>query len=333
VGRDVAVYPLVAAAICLVALAVRRRHPASSRALVGAGLVIGVLPLLLGPVRDRLVEAHEQVWGRLGLDGFAGVLAPAPPEIWQLSDATGSWFGPLTFLVAGGSIAMTVAAARRGRLGAAAVAVSAGLPLGLLTLAVTLAYDPWRGRFLVYGMALTCATVGLLLERRALAWGAAVLGVVTLALSLTFFLGKPSGIRLVERGDGSAPESSIWGEPRWRVQSALRGSEGPILHAVEQQVPADATIAVAGGVNEFLSPYFGPTLERIVHLVRPDGGQVPEDVAWLVMSPAVHVSICRRAWRTVVETEAGYLLARRVPGAGCATGGRETVATSAGEEG
>jgi hypothetical protein len=225
----------------------------------------------------------------------AGLVLGAPSEFleevsWALNtnaDPTFAWYGPLAPLLLVAAAVIVVQAWRSRKLPPIALALAAAPWVLVITVALTLTWDPWRGRFLIFGVALAAATWGVLLRFRAIAMAAAAIGSTALLLSLANHSSKPSGLF-------SAP--SIWGNPRWEAQTRLSGPRD-VLRFVEDNVPENARIGISLTGNHHLHPYFGPKLSRHVNLVPYDGGIAPADTEWLVLAPETRVRRCDGSWR------------------------------------
>lgn len=291
-GGNTVYYAVVGVALVVVAgVALARRRQLAPTAL-GAAAVVMLVPLA--------IALGARVTGR----ERSGTLA----------DATGSWYGPAGVLAVAAATVLIASRYRARRAPLSEVLLAAAPLAQLVLMAAALAYDPYRGRFLMPAMALSAATWGVLLARRSLAAGTFVIAVVTVTLSLLTFAGKPSGLPL---GDGSKARAP-WGEPRWFVQTILRpdGNERSVLRFVDRHVPAATTIALAVHPNDFLSPYFGRRLTRTIRLV-PDGYAVPSDAAWLVISSEKSVDLCLSDWRQAFALRSGWRVLRRVASGTC----------------
>jgi hypothetical protein len=316
---------LLVAAGALAAVGLWRLRSSASQ---GAGLIaaagLTTLPYVAEHAVGVLQDAIVRVWAALGRP------ETAPFELgWNLNveaDPVLSWFGPLgALLLVTGTVAIVVLWLRKG------VSTTAlGLALApwalLLTLMATIVWDPFRGRFLVVGIALAAATWGVLFRFRIVAAATAAIGTTTLALALANYLGKPSGLDAVWSRTESAPASlrSIWRDDRAEAQARLRlgESERDLFGYVEREVPADARLVVAARENELLSPYFGARLTRTVELIRPQGGSVSADAEWLMLSPGSSVDRCREAWRRELQLETGWRVERRIDSDRCRGTGR-----------
>lgn len=222
------------------------------------------------------------------------------------ASASDSWFGPAGLLLAIGVGVAAVALVRRGRLPRLAL-ILAGAPLAwLLLLAATLVYQPFEGRFFVFPVALSAALWGLVFRVRPAAWAAVGLAGTTALLSLVHCLEKPSGLRLLERG----PTTSVWEMERWEVQSGHAPGISELYRYFDEQVPTDATVALALDADDFGFQVFGPRLERRVELVAFGSPATDLEAAWLLASPGRAGEIDRRCWRPVVEADGGAVFQR-----------------------
>jgi hypothetical protein len=231
---------------------------------------------------------------------------------WQLNtkaEPTLASYGPLGLLLLLAATALVVVAWRRRRMQPLALALAAAPWILLVTLAVALTWDPWRGRFLLFGIALAAATWGVALGSRALATGTVAIGATALFLALGNHESKQSGL---------FGEPTVWGKPRWYVQTGLSGSE-LIIRFVEESVPEDAHVVVALPGNHQIHPYFGQTLSRHISLLPVEGGIPPPDTEWLVRAPGTSVRQCDGSW--VVEyAHQGWSVERRISPDSCVSG-------------
>ena len=241
-------------------------------------------------------------------------------ESWRfnaIADPTLSWYGPLgLLLVLVGTVSVAVLCVRR-TLPRVALALALAPWVLLLTFAVTIAWDPWRGRFLVFGFALAAATWGVpLLRSRATAWATTAIGTTALILSLANYQGKPSGLGELWALDAPPGVStrSIWGERRADAQARLRPREGEkfVYRYFEEEVPEDASVALALRGDDFISPYFGDRLSRHISLVHERSDGVPGRADWLVLSPSSKVRRCLDAWRRELTLTSGWRIERRI---------------------
>ncbi len=264
---------------------------------VGAGIFVAVAPALVHLVYRAVYQA---------LTPHGQPVAPFPN---LAAGATLSWFGPLGSLILVAGIAIAWQRSRIAALYALAPVILA------LSLSVSVVWDPWRGRFFVFGYLLAAASWGLLFRYRWLASAVAAIACATLVLSLANADSKPSGA-----GWLGSSGSTVWGMPTVETEGLLRsGSDDDVvLRVAAQRIPAHANLAVAPAGNDFLSPYFGAQLGRHVSLVLARG-TVPRQAAWLIEAPGVRPGLCGYDWRTVATTRSGWRVARRVAYGACAT--------------
>jgi hypothetical protein len=289
-GLELLVYPLVALGLALLAL--RRRSTATGKALLGAALLVGLVPPTV-----RLL----------------GVLLGSDEDALTAAEGTISWYGPAGAVLAVAGVAAAVQAARHGRVGPVAVFLALAPAVQLVVLSVAIAYDPFRGRFFMTAFAIAAATWGLLLPHRAIAAGVVVLALTAAGMTLVHSDAKPTGLGLFERG-----EPTVWGKPRWHVQALLRPKTGErsVLRLVEEHVPANATIGLVLRPNDLLSPFFGQPLGRMVELL-PQGTLPAPSTNWLVISPGRAVPGCLSDWRQELGLRLGWIVVRRVASGSC----------------
>jgi hypothetical protein len=190
--------------------------------------------------------------------------------------------------------------------------LSAAPPVLLVVLALTVTWDPWRGRFLMVAILLSAATWGLALPHRWLAWGTVALALVTLPLALLDAYGRPAGLGWLDQ------DRSVWTETRddllaWRQSGSGAVPVGRVLEAVRP----GATVAIAPLPGDLVYPLLDPRGRRRSALVPIDGGRVPGAAAWLVVAPGSRVVRCG-TWRSVTTTR-GWLVERRTAVSGPCT--------------
>ena len=238
-----------------------------------------------------------------------------PMRRWQpqtASDAGLSWYGPLGAILVGAALVLAVVGLRRRSTGWTTV-VLASAPLLLVgILALTVTWDPWRGRFLAFSILLSAATWGLVLPHRWLAWGTVAIALVTLPLALLDTYGRPAGFGWLDQ------DRSVWSESRpallaWRQSGSGSVPVGRLLDAVA----GGATVAIAPLPGDLVYPLLDPEGRRRSVLVPIDGGRVPSAATWLVVAPGSRVERCG-AW-SVVSTTRGWLVQRRTAEAGPCT--------------
>ena len=168
-------------------------------------------------------------------------------------------FGPLAVVLLAAGTALAVREWTQGRLATRALVFASAPWILLVTLALTLVWDPWRMRFLSFGLVLAASTWGIVLRSRVLSFASVAVGATALVLSLGNIDFKPSGF---------GPSQGIWSTPRW----VIYGRVGPVLvyRYVERRVPRDAHVALALPYNQNIQAFFGAQLSREISLVPPD---------------------------------------------------------------
>jgi hypothetical protein len=271
----------------------------------GAGAVI-VLPAVLVALGDQVLRAWRELW--------TAVDRPAVAETdgfwqWQMSsDAALSWFGPLAapLLIVG--TAIVVRETWRRRFPPIAVVLAVAPLLFLAVFAVLVPWDPWRGRFFVFSIALAAATWGAIASVRPALWGAVVLAVVTLPLALLTMYTKP--VAPWARETATAPPPFVWTTSRNDLLSYL-AANGELMGAIGAiERAGSTTVAAALRENDFIYPYFGDRRQRSVLLVEHQGGQVPQAAIWLVAAPGSSIQRCGRWKRDYSEN--GWVVERRL---------------------
>jgi hypothetical protein len=189
--------------------------------------------------------------------------------------------------------------------------------IAILGLAVTLSYDPFRGRLAMFATGLAAVSWGALRRWPGVVWGVVGLAVTSMAMSLAYSEARPSGLDLFVNRN-TFLDLSIWEKSRTDQQALLRPytPEIEVLRFFNERVSEDTTVAVAAQPNDYLSPYFGPRLGRKVILVDDRGLPDVDAAAWLVVSPGSRFEPCATRWRTVLRPGAGWKVFRRTaPGA------------------
>ncbi len=146
------------------ALALGRRRGAA--ALAGAGLLVAAAP--------ALVALAYSLFARAGRPGGATVFHA--PNL--LANGAASWYGPLGAIGLVAGIAVAAREVRRRAAPRATLALASAPVAFALLLALTIVWDPSRGRFLIFGFALAAASWGLFLRHRWLAWATTAIGAV-----------------------------------------------------------------------------------------------------------------------------------------------------------
>ena len=304
----------VLGAVGVFGLARRERR---GQALVLAGVVVALTPVLLRAVARPSRYVWEHGWFKLGREDIALDHGDAW-KVLSIPDTSLSWYGAAGALIVLGGVAAAMVGVRRGRLRRAGLLFAVAPLVLIVTFALTIVYDPWRGRLAMFAVGLACAAWGWTIRIRWLAIGTAVLCITTTGLSLVHSYTKPSGLGILEE----SLSRSVWHRDRIDTLTVIRNYDGTpaLLRAVEAHVPPDAVIAVATPIDTFLAPLAGPHLSRTLHLVA-DGGRVPPDATWLVTKGPAVVAGCPGSWTGVFSNLANHWrLLRRARRDACGTG-------------
>ncbi len=305
-GKDLLLYLVVAAtlgsglAIVSRMFAGGRRQAVLAAALVASPIVVWLATTKVG--EPALVGVYHALGSPPGY--LAQNTSFSSPTI---ASDTGSWFGPTGLLLVLGTAVWALYQARRRSIAPVVVVAALAPFVWWLLVSLSLAYDPWQGRFFIFPVALSASLWGLVLRVRVLAWSAVALGVTTALLTLVHYAEKPSGLQLLDR----SATASVWTMERWQVQSQHDPPLGPVFQFVDDHVPAHASIALALGVNDFGYPAFGPHVSR--HVVLVPFGSSGRDVAsdWLVANSKRAAEIDHACWDPVFDTNVGTVFQRR----------------------
>jgi hypothetical protein len=305
---------VVVLGIGLVAASLRRDRRGALLA-VGACAVV-FLPRLLAVAADAGMHVWVKGWVVLGRQDIADADASWQPQTG--ADPALSWYGPVGAVLLVSALALTVVRCRR-RVDGWLPVLLAGAPLVLIAIfALTVSWDPWRGRLLAFSILMSAATWGLALTRRWLAWGVVALAAMTLSLALLDAFGRPVGLAWLDQ------DRSVWTSSRESLLEWRQSGSGAVRAAKALDgVPSDATVAIAPLPGDLLYPLLDPSGRRRSLLVHIDGGRVPDEATWLVVAPGSRVVRCG-SWARAAE-RGGWLVERRTSASGpCTTlaGGR-----------
>ena len=306
-----ALFGITALAVLAVGLvaAARRRSRRAAVIAVGAAAV-AFLPRALVELADLGMHGWVKAWVVLGRHDIADADASWQPQ--TASDAGLSWYGPLGAILVGAALVLAVVGLRRRSTGWTTV-VLASAPLVLVAiLALTVTWDPWRGRFLAFSILLSAATWGLVLPHRWLAWGTVASRSSRSHSPSSTPTGDLPGFGWLDQ------DRSVWSESRpdllaWRQSGSGSVPVGRLLDAAA----GGATVAIAPLPGDLVYPLLDPDGRRRSVLVPIDGGRVPNAATWLVVAPGSRVERCG-AW-SVVSTTRGWLVERRTAQAGPCT--------------
>jgi 4-amino-4-deoxy-L-arabinose transferase-like glycosyltransferase len=248
-------------------------------------------------------------------------IAPNPPEatathfsFWPstLVSEDSSYFGVLGFLLiipasAGFALAWLFRRASRAR-----GVIAAALPLFVVVIALTQAYNDWLGRFMLIPIAVAMPLTAWLYDRRLRLFTmlAVILGAATLFGTHVNNIAKPVGL------DGDSP---VWAMPRLDAESLHAGRLGNVLPLVNRTVPRDAKLGVVLGTNDPSYLFYGLSLGR--HLVElPAGGAErlaeAQGVRWIAVSPDADRPVRPTRWRVQTVRGGWQLLTSPLTAAG-----------------
>jgi 4-amino-4-deoxy-L-arabinose transferase-like glycosyltransferase len=308
-GTDIAFYGLGALAVAAGLYAVHRRRGAWT-ALLGGAIVAAPFPLLLFSEhvgRPGLVHLYDLLGKPNGYLAIGDDVASSPTT----ASDTVSWFGPVGLLFVIGTLVVALPLIRRRTLTPLAGPFALAPVVWFVLVALTLSYNPWLGRFFIFPVALSAVLWGRVLRWPTAAWGATVLGAITLVLTLVHYVEKPSGLRLLDRSSAQ----SVWEMKRWEVQSRHDPPLAPVLQFLDEQIPAHTSIALALSENDFGYPAFGPHLGRRVEVV-PEGSNAHDvHTQWLLASSERAPQIDPSCWRPAFRSSEGDVFHR---GGNCA---------------
>jgi hypothetical protein len=144
-------------------------------------------------------------------------------------------------------------------------------------------------------MALAVAAFAIFLSSRPLMWAVVAVAVPTAVLTL--------------RANNEKPPS-IWGQPRWRVQTHVGPNNGEtrLIEYTAESLPVQTRLGLALDVADISYPFFDTHLQRRVRFVSSTRAGLG-GIDWLVVAPRRHAP--HGAWRVVVETPGGWRLYQR----------------------
>ena len=300
-GRDLAVYVIAATAFLVLALIVERRRANGTWLFAVALFAVACLPVVVGYARQGLLFGHEQLW--LALD---------EPDLAHLDEnparhpsSVFSYYGPLGFVLLLTGIGLVAREVRQRRLRPLVLLLAAS-PLVFATLvAFALSYDPWRGRFFIFPMALAATSWGIVLKWRWLAWGVTSIAVTTLFVSFVHYMEKPAGVPLFDRSS-----TGVWGKSREDVQTWLRPEPegtGEVVKFFARQ-PLSGSVGLRLEEDDWVYPYFGRELRRKVYFVPVEANL--DGLDWLVLR-AGRVEEPGTEWTLAFESTDGWRVYRR----------------------
>jgi hypothetical protein len=220
-----------------------------------------------------------------------------------------SFFGPLGFFVV---LPLTFVFALRWalrRTDAARGAYALALPIYLLGVALASKYGA-QARWFMTGVVLTLPLAAAVYSRRVLAAAVAAIGAVFMVLALAHDDTKPTGLR------GTTP---IWKLSRPIAQAVQAPAEYEVLIDRMARIPSDATVGVVGDEHDPDYVLYGPKLGRtLVWLPLDDPlGRASCGLRWIYVGRSSRVPPHPAGWRSERIDDAGTLLTRTRPEAGC----------------
>jgi hypothetical protein len=304
-GKGLLLSPLWGAGVLVVALAAagglaaRRRWRQS-----GVALLVGVLSFLALPMLSVWAQVADRALGqaRAAVGLSESVAGGVPNRLLESPMHSSYGLAFVVLLVAAGALAVVDVVHRK--LSASALVALGGVPLTLLVVALTLAYDPQHMRYIVFPVALSSAVFGVALRVRVLAWATVAVSAATLLVLLGYFVPRPAGVAFLPENRESDRTA------RWFVQGGEgRGKGDPdAFRYLELEVPADATLALAVLRDTYLYPAWDARLRRTVLFVD-EAGTIPDQAEWLVIGPRKTVDTA--GWRLQLATERGWRILRR----------------------
>ena len=152
-GKDALLYVGVAALVVVAGIAAAR-----GRIAIVAGALIA-LPVILVVVEDGLRRTYFKGWSALGDDDAAGLGIVRDAT---LASNLQSWYGPVGLALTVGATVLAARAVARHTLPWVAVVCAVAPVAFLIEAAITTGYNPFTGRFVMGGVALSAATWGLI---------------------------------------------------------------------------------------------------------------------------------------------------------------------------
>ena len=298
----------VGAALALVGLVRARGRLTTARTLVYAGLVVALVPLVLRSIATPTEWLWKHFWFKIGQRDIALDHGDAW-KVLSVPDTSLSWYGAAGAVVIVGGVVAAFLGVRRGELRRPSLLFALAPLVLVATFALTIVYDPWRGRLLMFGAGLACAAWGWTLRVRWLSAGTAVLCVTTLALSLVHSYTKPSGLGLLE----PAISRSVWHRDRIDTLTVIRDYDGTPASPARVEASSRRTPGGRGDARRHV-PRAARRLASLAHTAAREGRRTgSRGRGWIVMHPPARAVGCAGAWTTVFsEDEYHWRLLRRV---------------------
>jgi hypothetical protein len=310
VGRDRLLYLVAAALLLLIgALVALRLRQRAIVGVAGAAALLALLPLAIHPLHNGASRAEQKLFLELGSHRLAYLGAERLPT---QASPFGSWYGPLGLLLFMIALPFVVQAVRRKTLPRVALVLALAPALFVLVLAVLTFYSAFGGRYVMFSVGLACATWGVLLRLRAIAWAAAVVAATAMTLAFVHYTEKPAGFSVL----GGGRSESVWGRSDLVVQSYFLRPGATEAVAALSKAGTDLPVGLRIAQSDLSYPYFGSHLDRRVLFVG-SGGKNVQRVDWIVVAPNQRVAACPSDWSRVAAVGDGWALYRRVGNLGC----------------
>jgi len=279
-----------------------------------AAYVVAVIAVGVGLLRRRASRAHVvaaallvcvpfvvAVFGPLAARGYRYTLfALDRPRLGILdyqrsvyaADPMTAYFGPLGLALLLSPLLLLL---RRRSLRPSFFVLAAAPFIFVVEISASIGYTSTSGRFYIFAAALAAAACSVFLTSRPVLWAVVALAVPTLALTLRADVEKPR---------------SVWGEPRWRVQTHLgpNSEETTLIEYAAESLPRRTRLGLGLDSIAISYPFFDARLERRVRFL-PRAGAIPRDIDWIVLSPRWQAP--EGDWRVVVRRPGGWRLYHR----------------------
>jgi hypothetical protein len=274
----------------------------------GYGLNLVESGSLLGPPSATSGLSQHDLSGFAGTAGRVALHLVVDMRGLGLSDLPASedasYFGLLGAVVIAPIVILTLARRVRGSASRLEMILALSIPLYIVGLAATNAFNPFMGRFLLTPVALVAPLFGRILRIRFYAVAVTAMSMFTLASNLVLDHAKPSGL---------TGGTSIWALTRDQAQTLQQPALLPMVRALSTRVPTTARIGYVLGGDDWDYPLYGPGLAR--KLVQLDPQHVFSDAAhlhlqWILVRRS-KVGPIDPAWQATRFPSTGLMLLHR----------------------
>ena len=307
-GKGFLVSPLWGVPVSLVAAGIAVGLFWRRRWLAGAlACAVGVFVFVAAPLLITWAQLGGHVWrqARAAVGLGSGVPGQRLPDGFYES-AMHSSYGLAFWLLFLGSGVLVVAEIVHKRSSFARLAALVAAPLTVLIGGMAISYGPQHLRYFVFPVALATSVFGIAIRVRALAWTAVALATITAVVVLGYFVPRPAGLALL-------PGNRDRETARWFVQAGGGGGDGEAFRFLEEQIPSDATVALALLTNTYIYPAWDAGLRRTVVFV-PEGTTSVPSADWLVVGPSRPIDASRardEGWRLELSSPKGWRIFSR----------------------